>query len=144
MSFNLSTVKWVWVVIGTIVAVIVAIVLNLLIQFGYGVVIGFQLRGAPPQEMLIEAFMSTPFLIVAVIIAAVAALVGSRMAARRAEDNPQLTGLATGILTAVAGIGLRAWQWSFDIWVLPHIVVAVLGGWLGGWLISRGRGKDRD
>ena len=76
MSFDFSTIKWGWVVIGTIVAAVVSIVLSLVIQFGYGLVIGFQLRGAPPQEMLIEAFTSTPFLILDVITTIIGAVVG--------------------------------------------------------------------
>ena len=135
MSFDFSTVKWSWVVIGAIVAIVVAIVLSLAFQFGYGVVIGFQLRGNPPQEMLIEAFMSTPFLILGVIITGIGALVGGHTAARRSEDNPQLAGLMTGILIAVLAVALRAWQWGLDLWTLPNVVLAVLGGWAGGWLV---------
>ena len=138
MSFNLSTIKWSWVVIGAIVAIVVAFVLALVAQFGYGLVVGFQLRGTPPQEMLIEAFTSTPFLIVGVIITAIGAVVGGRMAARRSEDNPQLAGLVAGILTAILALALRAWQWGgLDFWTLPNVVVAVIGGWLGGWLVGR-------
>ena len=144
MSFNLSTVKWVWVVIGAIVAAVVYFVVNLVVQFGYGLVIGFQLRGAPPQDMLVAAFMTLPFLIGYVIIAAIAALIGSRMAAKRAEENHQLTGLVTGILAAVFVLALRIWQWSLDIWVLPNVVMAVLGGWLGGWLVSKSKAKEMD
>jgi len=135
MSFDFSTVKWGWVVIGAIVAIVVAIVLSLVFQFGYGVVIGFQLRGNPPQEMLIEAFMSTPFLILGVIITGIGALVGGHTAARRSEDNPQLAGLMTSILIAVLAVALRAWQWGLDLWTLPNVVLAVLGGWAGGWLV---------
>ena len=137
MSFNLSTIKWSWVVIGAIVAAVVAFVLALAVQFGYGLVVGFQLRGAPPQEMLIEAFTSTPFLIVGVIITAIGAVVGGRMAARRSEDNPQLAGLVAGILVAVLALALRAWQWGLDFWTLPNVVLAVIGGWAGGWLVGR-------
>ncbi len=137
MSFNLSTVKWGWVVIGAIVAAVIAFVLLLIAQFGYGLVLGFQLRGAPPQEMLIEAFTSTPFLILGVIITAIGAVVGGRMAARRSEDNPQLAGLVAGVLAAVLALALRAWQWGLDFWTLPNVVMAVIGGWLGGWLVSR-------
>ena len=136
MSFDFSKIKWSWVVIGAIVAVVVAFVITLVIQFGYGVVIGFQLRGNPPQEMLIEAFISTPFLIVGAIITAIGALIGGRMAARRSEDNPQLAGLLAGVLAAVLVIALRAWQWG-GLWTLPNAILAVIGGWLGGWLVSR-------
>lgn len=137
MSFNLSTVKWSWVVIGAIVAAVVAFVLALILQFGYGLVLGFQLRGTPPQEVLIEAFTSTPFLILGVIVTAIGAVVGGRMAARRSEDNPQLAGLVAGILMAVLVLALRAWQWGLDFWTLPNVVMAVIGGWLGGWLVAR-------
>ncbi len=137
MSFNLSTIKWSWVVIGAIVAAVVAFVFALVVQFGYGLVLGFQLRGTPPQEVLIEAFTSTPFLILGVIITAIGAVVGGRMAARRSEDNPQLAGLVAGILAAVLVLALRAWQWGLDFWTLPNVVMAVIGGWLGGWLVAR-------
>jgi hypothetical protein len=137
MSFNLSTVKWSWVVIGAIVATLVAFVLSLVVQFGYDLVLGFQLRGAPPQEMLIEAFASTPFLILGVITKAIGAVVGGRMAARRSEDNPQLAGLVAGILMAVLVLALGAWQQALGFWTLPNVVMAVIGGWLGGWLVAR-------
>lgn len=137
MSFDFSTVKWSWVIIGTIVAAVVSIVLSLVVQFGYGLVIGFQLRGTPPQEMLIEAFTSAPFLIVGVITTAIGALVGGRMAARRSEDNPQLAGLVVGILVVVLALAVRAWQGNLDFWTLPDVVLAVIGGWLGGWLVGR-------
>lgn len=137
MSFNLSTIKWGWVVIGAIVALVAAFVLSLIAQFGYGLVLGFQLRGAAPQEMLIEAFASTPFLILGVIVKAIGAVVGGRMAARRSEDNPQLAGLVVGILMAVLVLALTAWQRGLDFWTLPNVVMAVVGGWLGGWLVGR-------
>ena len=136
MSFDFSTIKWSWVVIGAIVAVVVAFVLALVVQFGYGLVVGFQLRGTPPQEMLIEAFISTPFLILGAIITAIGAVIGGRMAARRSEDNPQLAGLLAGVLAAVLVIALRAWQWG-GLWTLPNAVLAVTGGWVGGWLAGR-------
>jgi hypothetical protein len=138
MSFDFSTVKWSWVVIGAIVAAVFAFAVTLAVQFGYGVVIGFQLRGTPPQEMLIAAFTSTPFIIVGIVITAIGAVVGGRMAARRSEDNPQLAGLVAGVLAAVLVLALRAWQWGVvDLWTLASVVVAVLGGWVGGWLAGR-------
>jgi len=137
MSFDFSKVKWSWVVIGAIVAIVVAIVLSLAVQFGYGVVIGFQLRGNPPQEMLMEAFTSTPFLILGVITMAIGALIGGRMAARRSEDNPQLAGLVAGILLAVLILAIGAWQGGLDIWTLPKVVLAVIGGWVSGWLVGK-------
>lgn len=137
MSLDFSTIKWSWAVIGTIVAIVVAIALSLTVQFGYGLVVGFQLRGAPPQEMLNEAFASTPFLILGFVTTTIGAMVGGRMAARRSEDNPQLAGLVAGILLAVLLLALGAWQGGIDLWTLLHIILAVIGGSVGGWLVSR-------
>jgi hypothetical protein len=137
MSLDFSTIKWSWAVIGSIVAIVVAIVLSLAVQFGYGLVIGFQLRGTPPQEMLIEAFASTPFLIVGVITTTIGAVVGGRMAARRSEDNPQLAGLVAGILLALLALAIAVLQGSLSLWRLPNAVLAVIGGWFGGWLVGR-------
>jgi len=137
MSFDLSTVKWGWVVIGAIVATVVSLVLALIVQFGYGVVLGFQLRGSPPQEMLIEAFTSLPFLILGVITTLIGALVGVRMAARRSEGSAQLAGLIGGIVTAVLVLALRSYQWGLDIWRVVDVAAAVLGGWLAGLLAAR-------
>jgi putative membrane protein (TIGR04086 family) len=137
MSLDFSTIKWSWAVIGTIVAIVVAIALSLAVQFGYGLVVGFQLRGAPPQEMLMEAFASTPFLILGVVTTTMGAMIGGRMAARRSEDNPQLAGLVAGILLAVLLLALGAWQGGINLWTLPHIILAVIGGSVGGWLVSR-------
>jgi hypothetical protein len=137
MSLDFSTIKWSWVVIGAIVAIVVAIVLSLAVQFGYGLVIGFQLRGTPPQEMLNEAFASTPFLIAGVITTTIGAVVGGRMAARRSEDNPQLAGLVVGILMAVLALAIAVLQGRLSLWRLPNAVLAVIGGWFGGWLVGR-------
>jgi hypothetical protein len=140
MSSGLSGIRWVWVVIGAIVATVAAGVLELIIQFGYGVVLGFQLRGSPPQEMLVAAFTSVPFFVVAVITTLVGALVGVRLAARRSEGSAQLAGLIGGILTAVLVVAqraLRGYPTGLGIWTLLIVVAAVLGGWLAGWRAAR-------
>ena len=84
-----------------------------------------------------EAFTSTPFLILGVITMAIGALIGGRMAARRSEDNPQLAGLVAGILLAVLILAIGAWQGGLDIWTLPKVVLAVIGGWVSGWLVGK-------
>jgi hypothetical protein len=140
MSSRLSGIKWGWVVIGAILATVVAFLLTLIIQFGYGLVLGFQLRGSPPQEMLVAAFTSVPFLIVDVVTAAVGALVGVRMAARRSEGSAQLAGLIGGVVTAVlvlAQRALRGYPSGLNIWTVLIFAAAVLGGWLAGLLAAR-------
>jgi hypothetical protein len=139
MSSALSGIKWVWVVIGAIVAAVAAAVLELIIQFGYGLALGFQLRGSPPPEMLNAAFTSVPFFVVAVITVLVGALFGVRLGARRSEGSAQLAGLIGGILTAVLFVvqrALRGYSW-LDIWTMLILVAAVLGGWLAGLLAAR-------
>jgi hypothetical protein len=139
MSSSLSGIKWGWVVIGALVATVVAAVLELIIQFGYGLVLGFQLRGSPPQEMLNAAFLSVPFFVVAVITALVGALLGVRMAARRSEGGAQLAGLIGGVLAAVLFVAqraLRGFPW-LNVWTLLIVAAAVLGGWLAGLLAAR-------
>jgi hypothetical protein len=140
MSFGLSGTKWGWVVIGAIVATLVAFVLTLIVQFGYGLVLGFRLRGSPPQEMLIAAFLSPPFLIVEAFTGAIGALVGVRMAARRSEGGAQLAGLIGGVVAAVLVLAQRAargYPSGFSIWTALIFAAAVLGGWLAGLLAAR-------
>jgi hypothetical protein len=139
MSSSLSGIKWAWVVIGAVVAAVVAAVLELILQFGYGVVLGFQLRGSPPQEMLNAAFLSVPFFVVAVVTALVGALVGVRLATTRSEGSAQMAGLISGLLAGVLFVGqraLRGYPW-LAIWTLLMVAAAVLGGWLAGLLAAR-------
>jgi hypothetical protein len=122
------------------VATVAAAALDVIIQFGYGLVLGFQLRGSPPQAMLVAAFTSVPFLVVAVSATLVGALLGLRIAARRSQGSAQLAGLIGGILTAVLVVAqraLRGYPSGLDIWTLLIIAAAVLGGWLAGLLAVR-------
>jgi hypothetical protein len=137
MSFKLSNIRWGWVILGTILAVIAYIALQIVINVGYGVVIGFQLRGSPPQEMLNEAFTSLPFLILYVFEVAAGAIIGGRLAGRRGEEAPYLNGLAVGIGTAVVLLVLAVIQNALDLWMAAYTVMAIAGGWLGGWFATR-------
>ena len=83
MSLKSSKVRWGRVALGTALAVVAYIVLQIVINVGYGVVIGFQLRGSPPPEMLNEAFTSTPFVVLYVVEVAVGGIIGGWLAGRR-------------------------------------------------------------
>jgi hypothetical protein len=61
MSSGVSGIKWAWVVIGAIVATVVAFLLTLIIQLGYGLVLGFQLRGSPPLIVAQGALRGYPW-----------------------------------------------------------------------------------
>ena len=138
MSSGFSALKWGWIIAGVLVGLLVAVVLNLLIQVLYGVVIGFQLRGTPPQETLIAAYTSLPMQLVALFLAFLGGLVGGRMAGRRSEGAELLAGLIVGIVLAILVPVWRSFSWgTFDVWVVLLGVLALVGGLMGGWLAQR-------
>ena len=143
MSFDFSTLKWGRIVIGVIVGFVIALLVNILLQVAYGVVLGFQMRGAPPQEMIIAAVKTPVFQFLTALFVFLGGLVGGRIAARPDETNRQLAGLITGVLLAILAVIWRAFSWgAADFWMLIQAVLAVVGGWLGGLLA--GRRKDED
>ena len=108
--------------------------LTMISNVGYGVVIGFQLRGAPPQDVLIEALSSMPYALLSWVWAFLGGLFGGRLGARCSEGAAQLAGLLIGIITAVLVVLiLRDFSW----WGLTNIGVALVGGWVGGMLAGR-------
>ena len=137
MSFKLSDIKWGWVALGVVLAVVIAFVVPILINVGYGVVLGFQLRGNPPQERIMAFARSMPVVIVGVLVMAVGALVGGRVAARRAEASQQLNGLVVGVGTAVVWLVLGLVTGGPDLLTLLSCAAAIVGGWLGGLLAAR-------
>ena len=62
MSLKWSEIRWGRVVLGVILAVAIFVVVPVLINVGYGVVLGFQMRGSPPNEAIMEFALSTPVL----------------------------------------------------------------------------------
>jgi hypothetical protein len=138
MSFNFSSLKWGRIVIGVIVGFLIALLVNLILQVGYGVVLGFQMRGAPPQEMMIAAVKSLPFQLLAALFVLLGGIVGGRIAARPAETNRPLAGLVTGVLLAISMVIWRAFSWgAADLWMVIQAVLAIAGGWIGGRLAAR-------
>jgi putative membrane protein (TIGR04086 family) len=138
MSFDFSTLKWTWIIVGTIVGLVLTMVLQLVFQFGYGLAVGIQMRGTPPQEVLIAAFTSPLFQALFVLLAGIGVVMGARLAGRRSEDNPQLAGLIVGVLAAVILAVLAPFPSGAEgLWVILGLIVNLVAGWLGGWLASR-------
>jgi hypothetical protein len=134
----MSSLKWGRIILGVIIGFAIALVVNLLLQVGYGVVLGFQMRGAPPQDMMIAAVKSLPFQLLAALFVFLGGLVGGRFAARPAGTNRPLAGLITGVVLAILAVIWRAFSWgAADFWMLIQAILAVLGGWLGGVLAAR-------
>ena len=43
MSVKFSSINWMWVIIGAVVAFVLAVVITLIVNVGYGVVLGFRI-----------------------------------------------------------------------------------------------------
>jgi hypothetical protein len=109
----------------------------MLVQVFYGLVRGFQLRGAPPREVLVAFAISLTNLVIGLVLTALGALIGGRVAARRVEAGWQFNGLVTGVLTAILRAAWDVMQYGFTFWTVLHVVLAILLGWLGGLWASR-------
>ena len=141
----MSSLKWVRIVLGVVIGFLIAVVGNMILETLYLVVVGFQMRGAPPPEVRIAVITSLPLQLVAVLMALLGGFVGGRFAARPAETNHQLAGLVTGILLAILVVIWRALSWGApDVWMVIQAVLAVLGGWLGGRLAARRTEEEYD
>jgi putative membrane protein (TIGR04086 family) len=135
---DMSNVKWgrvaLWIVLGTILAFVVA---NLFVLVPM-VVRGIQLRGAPPREEQIALILSPAYNVAAILSTALGALLGGRATARKAEgnyaSNGLVVGVGVGILMAVYSMAQRG---EFTLWTVLHAILGVAGGYLGGVLGGR-------
>ncbi|MBN1584724.1 MAG: hypothetical protein JXA89_28720 [Anaerolineae bacterium] len=138
MSFNLSDIKWGRAVLWTVLGFLIAFLIPTVIITGYLFVLGFQMRGAPPQEVQIAVLTGIFYNLLAIAGTMLGAFVGGRKTAQGAEDGYQLNGLVTGIGVAIATAVYAVVRISsFTVWVPVHFVLAIAGGWLGGWLVAR-------
>jgi hypothetical protein len=141
----MSSLKWGRIVVGVLVGLLVAVVGYIALQLAYGLVLGFQARGTPPQDVLIAAYTSVPFQLLGALLALLGGIVGGRTAARPAETNRPLAGLITGVLLAILVVAWRAFSWgTVDLWVVFYAVLAIIGGWLGGRLAARRTDEEYD
>jgi hypothetical protein len=142
MSFDFAQVRWGHVVIGGIVGALVAVAGTILLQIAAGVVIGFQVRGNPPQEMMKAAIIGPPFQLVVALVILLGGYAGGRIAGRGAEKAGLLNGLLAGIVVALLAGIWRAVSWDVDITVIAHVILALGGGALGGLLAGRTHRDD--
>jgi hypothetical protein len=135
---DMSNVKWgravLWIVLGTIIAFVIA---NLFVLVPM-VVRGIQLRGAPPREEQIALIISPAYNIAAALATALGALLGGRATARKAEGgytvNGLVAGVGVGVLMAVYSVAQRG---EFTFWTVLHAVLGIAGGYLGSILGGR-------
>ena len=141
MSSKFSSINWLWVIAGGIIGFVLFMGITLVVNVGYGVVLGFQMRGTPPQDILYAALSSTPFMVMSLLWTIVGSLIGGRMAGKHAGDAATLAGLLAGILMAIAILIL---QRDLGMWTLSQLILAVAGGAVGGWFASRHSESDWD
>ena len=131
----MGNIKWgravVWMVLGAIIAIVLAMVWSVVGMLPRG----FQLRGTPPREEQIAWAFGPVYNAVAAVITGLVALLSGRSTARKAEGgytlNGLLVGIGVGILVAVYGVFSRG---EFTFWPVLHAILGVAGGWLGGML----------
>ncbi len=142
MSLDFAHVKWGRVVIGAILGAAIAVGGYFLVSAVWGVVLGFQVRGMPPQDVMIAAIKSLPYQLLVALMVFMGGYIGGRQAGRGMEGGGLAAGLATGVLVAVLAGVWRVFSWSADVTLVAHVLLAIAGGTLGGWLAGRPSGEE--
>ena len=100
---------------------------------GYAAKLGFELRGAPPQDQ-ISAFADRVAPKLGPVVTVLSTFLLALWAARKAAAGKALNGLAVGILVTVVAIALGR---SFSLAALTAWLLTLGAGWLGGAAGSR-------
>ncbi len=136
MSINLSNIKWGWVVLGVVIAFVIAFGSSICVVTGYATYLSFQARGAPDMTMITEFAAKSAEGVVNIFIG-VGTLVGGRLAGRKAKEDAFQNGLMVGIIATITSLVLSIFG-GFSLWAIVSFILAMGGGWLGGKLSSRG------
>ena len=131
MTSQLSQLKWVRIVITSVVVCLASILAVVLIVTAYATVLAFQARGAPDPDML-DAFanQSGPWL--ALITLVLFTLLAARQTAKRVPESALLHGLAVGVVTGLINLALEFVGGAPDLMSLLTTALTVGAGWLGG------------
>jgi len=135
MSFKLSNVKWGWVVLGVVIAFLIAYGSSICVVTGYATYLAFQAMGVPDQIMISEFAASTAGGVVSILIG-VGTLAGGYLAGRKAKADALQNGLMVGLIAALIGL-VFSLLGGLDLWAVISFVLALGGGWLGGQLASK-------
>jgi hypothetical protein len=133
-----------WFAVKKVVLAAVAIaVLTLAANFGYGLAF-LPWRGMSLPEALGEMRAGAPYLVLGLFLAAVGAILGTSLATYRPDPRPWLTGLVLGAGLALVVVVVGWVQGRLSFWLPPNALMAVAGGWLGGWLARVGVNGRRE
>lgn len=134
MSFSMSNIRWGWVVVGVVIALVVAYGSSICVVTFYSGYLAFQVQGAP-DTTLINEFADNSAAGITAVFVALGALLGGLLAGRKAELDAAQNGLLVGVITALIML-LMGIMGGFSIWVIVGVIFAVGGGWLGGRLAA--------
>ena len=135
MSLNISKIKWGWVVLGVVIAFVIAYLSSVVVVTGYATYLAFQARGAPDMTM-INGFADKNAGAIVSIFIGLGTFVGGRLAGRKAKEDAFQNGLMVGLSTALIDLVLSI-TGGFSLWSIVSLILALGGGWLGGKLSSR-------
>ena len=135
VSFNLSNIKWVWVIVGVVVAMLVAYGSSICVVTIYASVLAFQAQGTPDQALINEYANNNAGIITAVFVI-VGTFLGGLLAGRKAKEDAAQNGLVVGIITALIMLVMGIIG-GINLWVIVSVLLALVGGWLGGRMAAR-------
>lgn len=135
MSLSLSNIRWGWILLGVLIALLVAYGSSICVVTFYAGYLGFQVQGAP-DTALINEFANNSAPGITAVFVAVGTLLGGLLAGRKAELDATQNGLMVGAISALVMLLLGIFG-SFSLWVIVGIILAVAGGWLGGRLAAQ-------
>lgn len=134
MPANLVGVRWQRIVPAAVAAFLGSMLVTILIVTSYGIMLGFQARGAPDPTRISEfARQAGPTWGPAIL--ALFTAVGALWVARRVTD-PVRHGVIVGAIAATAGLLL---SWPPDVRDAAFFTVVTGAGWVGGLVGRTGR-----
>lgn len=137
MSQNLSTIQWGRVLLGVVLAFVIAYGSSIIVVTGYATVLAFQARGAPDMA-LINGFAANYAGLVTSLFFGIGAFFGGRFAGRKAPGNAFQQGLVVGLGTAMIDVALNL-VGGFSLLGLVSLLLALGGGWVSGKLSTQQR-----
>ena len=130
MSMNLRNIKWLWVIIGTVLALIIAYGSSICVVTGYATYLAFAARGAP-DTALINEFAAQNAGGITSLFVVLGTFLGGLVAGRKAQSDKFQNGFMVGLVSALILLILNIIS-GFSLWTLVSLLLALAGGWLGG------------
>ncbi|MEZ4663079.1 MAG: hypothetical protein R2911_36485 [Caldilineaceae bacterium] len=136
MTFNRSEIKWSAVIVGVVIAFVIAYGSSIGVVTGYATYLSIQARGAPDVVMINNFAAQTAPGITSFFIG-IGVLVGSLRAGRKAQAAPFQNGLIVGLAAAFIELAMSLFG-GVSVWAVVSVILALGGGWLGGKISTRG------